>query len=567
MLVCGVKVSHDAGVAVIDDDRLLFSVEIEKVANGRRYSTLGDLHRVADILRGEGIDPAEVDQFVVDGWWAAEGVDFPAIATTSGGEPLLLPVAPYVDGGGIRDCLRRYEFPAVDFGTGVARQSYASYHHASNHALGSYCTSPFAAAGADSLVLVWDGGIAPRLYQVSAAEATIRPVAPLLPIVGNIFPDFCGHFAPFHKDTSAMSTEDYMRHHLEIAGKAMAYAALGSVAHDAFTIFDRLFDGFTTISMDNAFALGEKVVANREELLPGLSDADIIATFQAYLGDKLHQALTRVVSLRFPGQRPNLCMGGGCALNIKWNSLLRTSGLFADIWIPPFPNDSGAAIGTACCEMFGERRIRALRWDVYQGPRLATGAVPPGWTARPCDARRVAEILHLEGEPIVVLAGRAELGPRALGNRSILAPAVDPTMKSLLNDLKGRADYRPVAPICLESRAAEVFNPGSPDRYMLFEHRMRPGWAHRVPAIVHLDGSARLQTLDPSASTPAVAILTEYERLSGIPVLCNTSANFNGHGFFPDAAAAMEWGRTRYVWADGTLYTNPEPIGRAAGPR
>ena len=131
-------------------------------------------------------------------------------------------------------------------------------------------------------------------------------------------------------------------------------------------------------------------------------------------------------------------------------------------------------------------------------------------------------------------------------------------MKELLNDLKGRDHYRPVAPICLASRAPEVFEPGTPDPYMLFEHRMRPGWADRVPAIVHLDGTARLQTIDESTRSPIVAILSAYERLSGIPVLCNTSANLNGHGFFPDVATAAQWGRTRFIWSDGLLYTKAD---------
>jgi carbamoyltransferase len=76
---------------------------------------------------------------------------------------------------------------------------------------------------------------------------------------------------------------------------------------------------------------------------------------------------------------------------------------------------------------------------------------------------------------------------------------------------------------------------------------------------VHLDGTARLQTID-SRNTPAGRILTAYEQLSGIPVLCNTSANFDSRGFFPDVASAARWGGTRYIWSDGHVYTNPAPV-------
>jgi carbamoyltransferase len=146
--------------------------------------------------------------------------------------------------------------------------------------------------------------------------------------------------------------------------------------------------------------------------------------------------------------------------NIKWNSRLRSSGQVADIWIPPFANDSGAAIGTAACELFRRGQHQALSWDVYRGPQLTDGDVPPGWRVLGCGERELAGVLHDVGEPVVVLSGRAELGPRALGNRSILAPATDAAMKDRLNAIKDRAHYRPVAPICLSARAAEVFTPG-----------------------------------------------------------------------------------------------------------
>ncbi|MDI5967268.1 carbamoyltransferase N-terminal domain-containing protein [Streptantibioticus silvisoli] len=554
MLIVGVKASHDGGVALIDGNRLVLSVEIEKLGNNPRYSRLRDLEQVCEILRDHGVDPADVDQFVVDGWWPEKGASTPSVSTTANGAPLTLPVAPYVDGVGALDPLERYAFTAHDFTANAP--GYVSYHHASNHAVGSYCTSPFAARGEDSLALVWDGGISPRLYHVSAQARTVRPVAPLFPVTGNIFADFCMYFDPFRPDPAAEG--DNETHHLSVAGKAMAYAALGTCDRDAFPVFDRLFEELTSISTENADELGARVAAERDQLFPGRSNADIIATFQEYVGEMLLRRLTDLVKQRFMGQRLNLCLGGGCALNIKWNSVIRNSGLFRDVWIPPFPNDSGAAIGTAACELFRSGEPAALEWDVYSGPRVGpVGELPQGWTSRPCDERELALLLHTEGEPVVVIDGRAELGPRALGNRSILAPAVDPGMKKRLNEIKNRAGYRPVAPLCLTSRSAEIFDPGTPDRYMLFDHQMRPGWAERVPAIVHLDGSARLQTIDPSVDCAASRVLAAYEALSGVPVLCNTSANLNGSGFFPDVASVAAWGRTKYIWSAGVLYVNP----------
>jgi carbamoyltransferase len=154
----------------------------------------------------------------------------------------------------------------------------------------------------------------------------------------------------------------------------------------------------------------------------------------------------------------------------------------------------------------------------------------------------------------VVLNGRAELGPRALGGRSILAAPVDAAMKDRLNDIKRREPFRPVAPICLEEHAPEIFSPGTPDPYMLFEHDVRPAWVARIPAVLHLDGTARLQTVSPAQDPDLTEILRAYHEVSGVPVLCNTSANFNGSGFFPDVATAIGWDKVDMVWEEGTLY-------------
>lgn len=155
----------------------------------------------------------------------------------------------------------------------------------------------------------------------------------------------------------------------------MAYAALGKVEPDTFPLLDDLIAGFPSVNIENARLLGAKVASNRDKLVPGMSDADIIATFQDYLGRRLLDRLAAVVKRKFPGKRPNLVLGGGCALNIKWNTLIRASGLFRAVFAPPFPNDAGAAIGTAVCESFHRGNL-ALEWGVYSGPSLVTGPVP-----------------------------------------------------------------------------------------------------------------------------------------------------------------------------------------------
>jgi carbamoyltransferase len=249
----------------------------------------------------------------------------------------------------------------------------------------------------------------------------------------------------------------------------------------------------------------------------------------------------------------NLCLGGGCALNIKWNRRIRASGM--NLWVPPFPNDSGAAIGAACAELFYSGGPASIRWNVYSGPAVTAGVLPAEWRPESCTVESVARRLANTGRPIVFLSGAAELGPRALGHRSILAPATSVRMRDDLNRIKNREPYRPVAPMCLEENASDIFDPGSADPFMLFDHAVRDSWRARIPAVVHADGTARLQTVGANDDPTVFRLLTEYRRLTGIPVLCNTSANFHGSGFFPDVASAARWAGIAAIWSDGTLYT------------
>ncbi|WP_406191064.1 nodulation protein U [Streptomyces sp. NBC_01017] len=571
MLICGLKMTHDGGIAVIDGNRLIFSIEMEKLENLPRYSPIDNLARVERILSGEGVDLAAIDRFVVDGWLVDPITGRTEVPARDGARELRLPVASYAEEMlGRRtenrgDPTRSIDFTEHNFSSHSI--GYSSYHHSTGHVLASYCASPFAARGEDSLVLTWDGGTTSRLYHATANPPGLRQVATILPFSGHLFSAICCNFDPFRIEGAASALEDVNANTqaelqmqiLSVAGKAMAYAALGTVEESAFPVLRELLSQLTQSNdaielAGQAMMLGGKVAADQDALFPGMSSADIIATLQAYIGNLILEQVTAVVQKYYSGSYPNLALAGGCALNIKWNTKLRASGLFSEVWAPPFPNDSGAAIGAACCEMFSKARNSRLNWNVYSGPRLTVGSIPEGWCSEACDERQLAELLVVTGEPVVFLSGRAEIGPRALGGRSILAPATDVRMKDRLNAAKGRAGYRPVAPICLSSHAPEVFSPGTPDPYMLFEHHIRPEWEQRIPAVAHLDGTARLQTVDPSDGTPISKLLSEYERLSGIPVLCNTSANLNGRGFFPDAATATEWGRINYVWSEGTLF-------------
>jgi len=304
------------------------------------------------------------------------------------------------------------------------------------------------------------------------------------------------------------------------------------------------------MQITNEFTRRSKEFCDSEKIV----HANMLATFQSFLQELLIKSLEQKIKER-PDLVKNLCFSGGSALNIKWNNGIRKSGIFNSMWVPPFPNDAGSAIGTACCEMIVSDNLRALEWSVYSGPPvLETIHSKAEYLFNECTLEELAKILFEYNEPVAFINGSAEMGPRSLGNRSLLSPAVTPDMKKLLNEMKGREDYRPVAPICLEENAMEVFEPGMPDPYMLYEHMVRTDWKDKVPAICHLDGTARLQTVNQNQNPTIYELLTHYKKLSGIPLLCNTSANFNGKGFFPDIESVMKWGKTNFIWNNGRIY-------------
>jgi carbamoyltransferase len=155
-------------------------------------------------------------------------------------------------------------------------------------------------------------------------------------------------------------------------------------------------------------------------------------------------------------------------------------------------------------------------------------------------AEEVADCLAANGV-VAWFQGRSEYGPRALGHRSLLAHPGHEKNLERLNDVKGREQFRPVAPMVLADRAGEIFGRGPlPSPYMLFVHDVDPRWRERIAAVVHVDGTARVQTVD-DADQPLVArMLRAFERRTGLPVVVNTSLNTAGRPMVDDPRDALE---------------------------
>lgn len=548
--ICGLKMTHDGGVAVVEDNRLLFSVEAEKLNNNPRYSEMQDLSAIEAILEENGMPMKDIRSISIDGW-IRPGKS--VRAKSADGSWVRPRVAGYLDDAWDRSPFHSTEGTLPMLG---GPRGYRSYAHVIDHVFAGYCSSPFARDSQPSLILVWDGNMAAHLFHFDPHERTLKQEGIVLNIMGGIYPGFASAFEPFRINDLKVSLRpgvgfEIQRAFLPISGKAMAYMGLGAPEEEVVTVFQQTAAKIPPRGFVDGLRWCRLAKKRTDKM--GVPDPVVLASFQEFLFRELCEGLRKRL-VAYPTPLP-ICFVGGCALNIKWNSGLRASGLFSDVWVPPFPNDSGSAIGAACTEMVRVSDHVALEWSVFSGPDLViSDDRPEGWESRPFSIAEVAELLAESEEPVTFLSGRAELGPRALGHRSIVAPATNQNIRDRLNQIKHREWYRPVAPICLEDRAVEIFSPGTTDPHMLFDHVVRAEWAARIPAVVHLDGTARLQTV--GTENPVLAeLLREYERRTGIPVLCNTSANRSGCGFFPDTRSAMLWGGTNYVWANGVLYS------------
>ena len=272
--------------------------------------------------------------------------------------------------------------------------------------------------------------------------------------------------------------------------------------------------------------------------------ADLAATVQTRLEEVLLE-LARWLRARTGGSV--LTMAGGVALNCVANTRLHAESGYDAVWVQPAAGDAGTALGGALhvAAQEGDRLRPMPGADLGRGwsddqieAWLATAQVP---YERPADvADAVAECLAEDGV-VAWFQGRSEYGPRALGHRSLLAHPGRRANLERLNDVKGREQFRPVAPMVLAERAPAIFSRGPlPSPYMLFVHDVAPEWRDRIPAVVHVDGTARVQTVD-RAEEPLVARMLEgFERRTGLPLVVNTSLNTAGRPMVDDPRDALE---------------------------
>lgn len=251
--------------------------------------------------------------------------------------------------------------------------------------------------------------------------------------------------------------------------------------------------------------------------------------------------LARTAWLRETTGAKNLCIAGGVALNCVANGRIAREGGFPDVWIQPAAGDDGIAIG---CAYYGwlevlkrprsfvmEHSYVGKRYSDKEAQRALSKSLVSIQTTqvRSDDIARDTAKLLADQKVIGWFQDRSEFGPRALGNRSLIADPRKPEMKDILNSrVKHRQPFRPFAPIVLYERAKEVFEGEEDSPFMLIAKNVRPEWRDRIPAIVHVDGTARVQTVREATNPMLYRLLKEFDALTGVPVLINTSFNVKG---------------------------------------
>ncbi|QHC00391.1 carbamoyltransferase [Epidermidibacterium keratini] len=276
----------------------------------------------------------------------------------------------------------------------------------------------------------------------------------------------------------------------------------------------------------------------------GPEHADLAASLQLCVEEVL---LALATDLNERTGNDTLALAGGVALNCVANTRIYDESPYRNVVVQPAAGDAGTALGAATVLAVGggDLVVPMTGADLGRGwdeAELEATLREAGvrWD-RPADVAEEAAGVLADNGLVAWFEGRSEYGPRALGHRSLLAHPGNIGNLERLNAVKGREQFRPVAPMVLQERASDIFQRGPlPSPYMLFVHDVAPRWQDRIPAVVHADQTARVQTID-AASEPVVArLLHAFEKRTRLPVLVNTSLNTAGRPMVDSPRDALE---------------------------
>jgi predicted NodU family carbamoyl transferase len=482
---------HDGAVAHLRDGRLISSIEAEKDSN-YRYTPIGTRQLLDALGRFEQVP----DVFCIGGWWPQEA------------HPTGIPFhVPYR--GIAKDGI------AVDRRPFLGKSvSFFSSSHERSHLLCGFGMSPFP-QGSPCYALVWEGAIG-AFYKIDE-DVNVTLIGDVMSEPGNRYASVYGLADPtFPKDAPYSRFSD--------AGKLMALASFAtrSVPTDEEEDLMRFLLSSKHVRLDLYDRLESSAYLD-----VGTDDSEF-RNFAGIFSDKIFGTFENFARANLRRGWP-LVIAGGCGLNCDWNTKWRETGLFSDIFVPPVANDSGSAIGTAIDAQLYFTGDAKIEWDVYSGlPFNSNFSISRDlYDIWDTTYEQVAQMLS-RGLILGWVNGRYEIGPRALGNRSILAAPFTDGTRVRLNEIKQREQFRPIAPVCLEADAARWFGCDQKSPHMLFTYRAKTS---ALAAVTHVNTTARIQTVSQLSNPRLFELLDAFKALTGFGVLCNTSLNFNGKGF------------------------------------
>ena len=351
------------------------------------------------------------------------------------------------------------------------------------------------------------------------------------------WPNSLGHFYSFFTGWLGFKM-------LEGEYKMMGLAPYGRPVHR-----DRILERLLRLEADGSYRL-DTALCDYHRALEGSFDpalADIIGPPRAPDGEPSqdHLDLAASVQAAFEAalhhllawgrdQNPGidrLVLSGGCALNVTANGRILQSGLFSEIIAPPAPHDAGCAVGAALARGGAASNARAP----YLGPGFSDAEIAQAFRDRSLPAPQPVDEDALIAATVATLAsggiagwfqGRTEFGPRALGSRSILADPRDDAIREVINaKIKKRELFRPFAPSTTIEAAPEYFEMAQASPYMNILARVRPEKRAAIPAVTHIDGTARVHTVSAETNPLYHRLITAFGQATGVPVLLNTSFN------------------------------------------
>lgn len=294
----------------------------------------------------------------------------------------------------------------------------------------------------------------------------------------------------------------------------------GNVLEYSVDLFSRLSGKTSKVTANNLIeASFYQEMPAKEKLMHTKLGRDLAATAQFIFEESMIHTVKTYVE---PHGIKNLCMAGGSVLNCNANSRIKELGIFDNIFIYPAAGDDGLAAGNALYvahNVLGEKRSKYSDREVaYTGKDYRSKTF--------INHKKIAQHIA-DGKIVAWFIGASENGPRALGHRSLLADPRDFNKREILNFIvKKREWFRPFAPSVLEEEAHKWFSPGDPSPFMLYTQKvLKP---ELVPAITHVDGTARIQTVSKEMDKDYYQVIKEFYNITGVPMVINTSFNSDG---------------------------------------